>query len=219
MKQDNTKKRLIEIMQRVDRTFKPKLNEDLDQDVEEFIPHGSYTISNSGGYEIMLSDAGDAAKVRDAFGSDNPKTSDWLEIEHVPSEDGGEEFDAVIDPNGYNIPLNQVMRINNNINEEEEKDYDYYMSKERVDDEYVEWLVQEFELQPETIRGVAEISGYDPYETYDVLNSEIDRKGFGFDTVYDDDELYESIKKKTIAKNKEMLFEMMKKINPKSKIL
>jgi len=79
---------------------------------EEFTPHGSYTVSNSGGYEIMLSDDGDSAKVRDAYGNDNPKTSDWLEIEYV---DGGEgEQEPVIDPNGYNIPLNQVMRINEN---------------------------------------------------------------------------------------------------------
>jgi hypothetical protein len=77
---------------------------------EEFIPHGTYTLGNSGGYEIMISDSGDAAKVRDAYGSDNPETSDWLEIEYVPNEDG--EMEAVIDPNGYNIPLNMVMRTN-----------------------------------------------------------------------------------------------------------
>ncbi len=76
---------------------------------EEFVPHGTYTVSNAGGYEIMLNPAGDAAKVRDAFGSDNPQTSDWLEIEFVPNDEGDDE--AVIDPNGYNIPLSQVMRI------------------------------------------------------------------------------------------------------------
>jgi hypothetical protein len=77
---------------------------------EEFIPHGTYTISNAGGYEVMLSDDGDAAKVRDAYGSDNPQTSDWLEIEYVPGEDG--EMEPVIDPQGYDIPLNMVMRVN-----------------------------------------------------------------------------------------------------------
>ena len=66
----------------------------------------------------MISDSGDAAKVRDAYGSDNPETSDWLEIEYVPNEDGemdeegNPEMEPVIDPNGYNIPLNMVMRIN-----------------------------------------------------------------------------------------------------------
>lgn len=84
-----------------------RLNENND---DEFIPHGTYTISNTGGYEIMISDDGEAAKVRDAFGSDNPKTSDWLEIEYLPNEETG-ELEPVIDPNGYNIELNQVMRI------------------------------------------------------------------------------------------------------------
>jgi hypothetical protein len=90
-----------------------------ENDEEEFMPNGTYTISNSGGYEIMLSDSGDMAKVKDAFGSDTPKISDWLEIEYVPGEDsemddeGYPEMVPVIDPNGYNIPLNMVMRINN----------------------------------------------------------------------------------------------------------
>ena len=90
------------------------LNEDFNQFEDDFTPHGTYSISSGGGYEVMLNDAGDAAKVRDAFGSDNPKTSDWLEIEYVPSEDGGEDSEPVIDPNGYNIPLNQTMRIREN---------------------------------------------------------------------------------------------------------
>ena len=83
-----------------------------EQDSEEFVPHGSYTVSNSGGYEVMLNDAGDAARVRDAFGSDNPETSDWFEIEYIPNEEG--ESEPVIDPNGYNIPLSQVMKIQEN---------------------------------------------------------------------------------------------------------
>jgi hypothetical protein len=78
---------------------------------EEFQPHGTYTVSNTGGYEIMLSDDGEMARVKDAFGSDNPKISDWLEIEYVDDEETGEPT-AVIDPMGYNIPLDQVMRIN-----------------------------------------------------------------------------------------------------------
>jgi hypothetical protein len=81
------------------------------EDDTEFTPHGSYTVSNTGGFEIMLSDDGDMAKVRDAFGSDNPKTSDWLEIEYIDDEETG-ELEPVIDPLGYNIPLNKVMRMN-----------------------------------------------------------------------------------------------------------
>lgn len=78
--------------------------ENLKEEQDEFIPHGTYTVSNAGGYEIMLSDDGDQARVRDAFGSDNPETSDWLEIEWVSGK-------PVIDPYGYNIPMSQVMRI------------------------------------------------------------------------------------------------------------
>ncbi len=85
--------------------------------MENFTVNGHYTVSNSGGYEIMISNSGDAAKVRDAFGSDNPVTSDWLEIEYVEDEDGELDEDGllslipVIDPNGYNISLNLVMRV------------------------------------------------------------------------------------------------------------
>jgi len=103
---------------------------------EEFIPHGGYTVSNSGGYEIMLNDSGDAARVRDAFGSDNPKTSDWLEIEYVPDEETGES-EPVIDPNGYNIPLNQVMRMRENDNDLQQfvkEMEDFVASTEEEDD-------------------------------------------------------------------------------------
>jgi len=115
----NSIERIFEVMGRLDKTFKPKLNENVEdntlnenfgEEAEEFIPNGTYTVSNAGGYEIMLNSSGDAAKVRDAFGSDDPKTSDWLEIEFLPDEETGES-EPVIDPNGYNIPLNQVMRM------------------------------------------------------------------------------------------------------------
>ena len=76
---------------------------------DEFIVHGHYSVSNLGGYEIMVSDCGDSAKVRDAFGSDKPKTSDWLEIEYLVDEETKLGY-PVIDPNGYNISLNLVLR-------------------------------------------------------------------------------------------------------------
>lgn len=96
------------------------INEQMEGESEDFTVHGTYTVSNSGGYEIMISDDGDAAKVRDAFGSENPKTSDWLPIEYIPNEETL-DFDAVIDPEGFNIPLNQVMRAS--LNESEEEKY------------------------------------------------------------------------------------------------
>lgn len=77
---------------------------------EEFITHGYVTISNLGGYEIMLSNCGSAARVKDCFSIDVNNVSDWLEIESVFNEDT-EEYDLVIDPNGYNINLNNVMRV------------------------------------------------------------------------------------------------------------
>ena len=75
----------------------------------EFQAHGTYCISNSGGYLVEVSTSGDAARTKEAWGGDNPKVSDWLEIEYVVDEDGNEE--PVIDPNGVNIPLNLVMRL------------------------------------------------------------------------------------------------------------
>lgn len=80
-------------------------------DDEPFDVHGVYSVSNSGGYEIMISPDGDFAKVKEAYGTDNPKISDWLEIEYVDDDDTLDSI-AVIDPSGYNIPLNQVMKVN-----------------------------------------------------------------------------------------------------------
>jgi hypothetical protein len=56
------------------------------------------------------------ARVKDDYGSDNPEISDWFEIEFIESEDlideeGFPELESVIDPQGYNINLNNVMRI------------------------------------------------------------------------------------------------------------
>lgn len=104
---------------------------------EPFEVHGHYTVSNNGGYEIMLSDDGEAARVRDAFGSDNPETSDWLPIEYVTNEDGEDE--PVIDPEGYNIPLSQVMRAykysdeDQISNDEISEDYDDVSDQEKTD--------------------------------------------------------------------------------------
>jgi len=76
----------------------------------EFTAHGIYTVSNAGGFEVMLSDCGEAAIIRDCFGSDNPQTSGWLLIEYIESPESG-QVEPVIDPEGYNIPLSKVFRI------------------------------------------------------------------------------------------------------------
>ncbi len=88
--------------------------------MEDVITHGHYTVSNWGGYEIQLSDCGTMARVKDSYGSDNPIISEWLEIEHIENgypnmmdeEKEMGELIPVIDPNGYDIPLNMVIRVN-----------------------------------------------------------------------------------------------------------
>lgn len=95
------------------------LKDDELSESEDFTPQGSYSIGNAGGYEIELSDDGESARVKDAFGSDIPRISDWLDITYEEDEDWDgenedERFIPVIDKDGYNIPLNQVMRINEN---------------------------------------------------------------------------------------------------------
>lgn len=88
--------------------------------MENFITHGYYTVSNLGGYEIQLSDCGSSARVKDSWGNDNPIISEWFEIEYIENgypnmmDEDKEmgELIPVIDPNGYDIPLNMVMKVN-----------------------------------------------------------------------------------------------------------
>lgn len=78
-----------------------------------FKPHGQYTISNSGGYLIEISNSGDMARVKDNFSQEITEISDWLPIVEKINEDN--EVESWIDPDvegeegHYNIPLNQVM--------------------------------------------------------------------------------------------------------------
>jgi N-acetylglucosamine kinase-like BadF-type ATPase len=83
---------------------------------EKFIVHGTMQTSNFGGWEIMLSDCGSAAKIRDNYGQDIDKLldseTDWIEIEYMKiPEDNEEELEAVIKYNDNIIPLNQVIRV------------------------------------------------------------------------------------------------------------
>ena len=92
--------------------FNQFVNERFDSDDEPFKASGYYTVSNSGGYEVQISDDGSSARVKDSYGSENPEVSKWFEIEYVPDDDNlGGDVEPIIDPNGYNIPLNQVMRF------------------------------------------------------------------------------------------------------------
>ena len=84
--------------------------------MENFEVHGYYTVSNCGGFEIMFSKCGEMAKIKDCYGSDSPKISDWLPIDYIENEDGDLDedgypiFEPIIDPQGYNISLSLVMR-------------------------------------------------------------------------------------------------------------
>jgi len=81
---------------------------------EQFTAHGVYSWSNCCGCYVMLSNSGDAAKLK--FNDDNGTETDWLEIEYIEDEDeqdeeGNNVFNPVIDPEKHNVPLNQVMRM------------------------------------------------------------------------------------------------------------
>lgn len=71
--------------------------------------HGYYTYSNSCGYGVILSDCGEAAKLASMDGEEIYAITDWLDIEYVFGEDD-DEYLPVIDPDGFNVPLNLVMR-------------------------------------------------------------------------------------------------------------
>jgi len=90
-----------------------------------FEAHGTYCYCNLGGYAVELSPCGTMARLKMEVGEENGDVTDWFEIEHVLGEDcptcgedvdkcqceDGPEYIAVINPSGYNIPLNMVMRI------------------------------------------------------------------------------------------------------------
>jgi len=86
---------------------------------EEFIVHGHYAWSNCCGYEVQLSDCGDAARLRMNKWTENEVVTDWLEIQSVIDADGAcdeegfPDFHQVIDPDGWDVPLNLVMRCEN----------------------------------------------------------------------------------------------------------
>lgn len=78
--------------------------------MEEFVAHGIYIVSNVGGYEIMFNESNTMAKIRDAYGNENPEISDWLIIALIYDKDE-EDWLPIIDPSDYNIPYNLVIRL------------------------------------------------------------------------------------------------------------
>lgn len=79
---------------------------------EEFIAHGIYTISNSIGLEVEISECGDSARCRYINSKDEEEISEWSEIKHEQLENE-EEYSSVFHWNKLQIDLNQVIRINN----------------------------------------------------------------------------------------------------------
>ena len=81
------------------------------QEYYDFEVHGTYTLSNSIGYLVQLSDCGTMARA--LYASDKPELTEWSEVEHKPCEDGDEDdINAVFDADGYEIDLGLVMRVN-----------------------------------------------------------------------------------------------------------
>lgn len=70
--------------------------------------HGYYQWSNCCGYGVHLSEDGEQAKL--IMNDEDCTVTDWLDIEWIMSEDDDGEYEPVIDPNGYNVSLNLVIR-------------------------------------------------------------------------------------------------------------
>ena len=72
-----------------------------------FTTHGVYQISNAIAYYIEISEDNTAARLLV-----NDKATDFFEIEYLYDEDVGDTV-AVIDPEGYNVPMYQVINCSN----------------------------------------------------------------------------------------------------------
>jgi hypothetical protein len=76
---------------------------------DDFEYHGSYESPEKEIYEVMLSDDGESAKLREAKSG---KTTNWLEIK------SDKNFEPFIDPKGFNISMERVFKAGS-INEGE----------------------------------------------------------------------------------------------------
>lgn len=72
------------------------------EEENKFVMHGAFLITNTMGYEIMLSDNKESAKLRWYLSNGTKNVTEWLDIEYVNDHN-------VIDPKGYNIPLDLVI--------------------------------------------------------------------------------------------------------------
>lgn len=85
---------------------------------EFFNVHGHYCISNGGGYEVEISTDGESAKLRQCWDGEPDMVTDWLPIEGVlnpdyeprDDDDDDDELIFVIDPGGFDLPMNEVTK-------------------------------------------------------------------------------------------------------------
>jgi hypothetical protein len=69
--------------------------------------HGYYQLSNCCGYGVHLSNCGTQAKL--IMNDEDCSVTDWLDIEYLFDEESN-EYEPIIDPTYYDVPLNLVMR-------------------------------------------------------------------------------------------------------------
>jgi hypothetical protein len=62
----------------------------------------------------------------------------------------------------------------------EDVEYEKQISKTEVDSEFIKWLSKEFSLKPETVSAMSDITN-DPSELYNIVDREVNDKGYGFD--------------------------------------
>ena len=74
---------------------------------DKFTAHGYYSVSNCGGYEVELSNDGEAARLRCTV---TGRVTRWMEIQYIEDPSNGETV-SIISPRRYRIPLSEVMRI------------------------------------------------------------------------------------------------------------
>lgn len=69
----------------------------------------------------------------------------------------------------------------------ESNEYETQMAKDKVDDDFIQWISREFGLKPETIIAMTDISN-DSQEVYNMVDNETNSKGYGFDQVEEEKE-------------------------------
>lgn len=108
-----TLKNAKKVFDKLQKQYEKYENEALEeQRIQSFIPHGVYACSYATSYLIEISKDCSNARIKL---SDNEVT-DWLEIEYINDCDCSNtcecEIIPIIDKEGYEIPLNMVMRLN-----------------------------------------------------------------------------------------------------------